>query len=43
MGFSRIRVAGIEVLQGAVVVATVATVATDGDNDDEAHDTERDQ
>jgi hypothetical protein len=41
MGFSRIRVAGIQVLQDSVVLATVAT---DRDNnDDEAPDTERDQ
>jgi hypothetical protein len=40
MGFSRIRVAAIQVRQDAVVLATVAT---DEDNDDEAPDIERDQ
>jgi len=40
MGFSRIRVDAIEVLQDTVVLATVAT---DGDDDDEAPENTRDQ
>jgi uncharacterized membrane protein YczE len=40
MGFSRIRVDAIQVLQGTVVLATVAT---DGDDDDEAPENARDQ
>ena len=40
MGFSRIRVDAIQVLQDTVVLATVAT---DGDDDDEAPDNARDQ
>ncbi|MGH7306728.1 MAG: hypothetical protein ACRELZ_25910 [Candidatus Rokuibacteriota bacterium] len=40
MGFSRIRVDAIEVLQDTVVLATVAT---DEDHDDEAPENARDQ
>jgi len=40
MGFSRIRVDAIQVLQDTVILATVAT---DGDNDDEAPENTRDQ
>jgi len=40
MGFSRIRVDAIQVLQDTVVLATVAT---DGDDDDEAPENARDQ
>jgi hypothetical protein len=40
MGFARIRVDGIQVLQDVVVLATVAT---DEDDDDEAPDNTRDQ
>src|SRR6185369_17852231 len=40
MGFGRIRVDGIEVLQNSLVLATVAT---DEDDDDEAPDNTRDQ
>jgi hypothetical protein len=40
MGFVRIRVDGIQVLQDVVVLATVAT---DEDDDDEAPDNTRDQ
>jgi len=40
MGFSRIRVDGIEVLPNVVVLATIAT---DEDDDDEALDPARDQ
>ena len=40
MGFSRIRVDAIQVLQDTVVLATVAT---DGDDDDEALENTRDQ
>lgn len=40
MGFSRIRVSAIQVLQDTVVLATVAT---DEDHDDEAPDNARDQ
>ncbi|PYN36415.1 MAG: hypothetical protein DME01_07735 [Candidatus Rokuibacteriota bacterium] len=40
MGFSRIQVDAIQVLQDTVVLATVAT---DGDDDDEAPDNARDQ
>jgi hypothetical protein len=40
MGFARIRVDGVQVLQDVVVLATVAT---DEDDDDEAPDNTRDQ
>jgi hypothetical protein len=40
MGFSRIRVDAIQVRQDTVVLATVAT---DGDDDDEAPENARDQ
>jgi hypothetical protein len=40
MGFSRIRVDAIQVLQDTVVLAMVAT---DGDDDDEAPENARDQ
>ena len=40
MGFARIRVDGIQVLEDVVVLATVAT---DEDDDDEAPDNTRDQ
>jgi hypothetical protein len=40
MGFGRIRVDGIQVLQDSVVLATIAT---DEDDDDEAPDNTRDQ
>ena len=40
IGFARIRVDGIQVLQDVVVLATVAT---DEDDDDEAQDNTRDQ
>lgn len=40
MGFSRIRVGAIQVLQDTVVLATVAT---DEDHDDEAPENARDQ
>src|SRR5262245_2879737 len=41
MGFARIRVDAIRVLQDTVVV--LATVATDGDDDDQALESTRDQ
>jgi hypothetical protein len=40
MGFSHIRVDGIQVLPNVVVLATIAT---DEDDDDEAPDNTRDQ